>query len=222
MLRCYTSVEEANSYAKYLGIRRRYSVFIKDACDHVQSLKFKENLKAGANFDGFGTIDGASNRIGKMSIEVVGEPGEPTTLISMEKFFREHEKLYESIRKHRSLIPLSQQIAEAKCEKQHKNSSPIKNRRRGGLAKAEVEKVDEAQKSESEKNAFVLPRSPTTFVDFSYDCNNITSRQQIQKLGRKETEEYLRKILDNTVNVTRVLEEQLAELQSRGWNDHIV
>lgn len=218
--KCYTCVEEANSYAKYLGIRKRYTVFIKDTRDHAQSVKLKEQLHAGTNFDAFGTIDGAGDRIGKMAIEVIGEPGEPTSLISMEKFFREHEFLHDSLRKHRSLIPVSQQVAEAKCEEQDRNSSSSKSKRRGGMAKAIDGSGDEPRKYEIEKNAFLLPRSPTAFVDYSYDANN--GHQPIHKLSRKETEEYLKKILDNTVNVTKVLEEQLTELQSRGWNHHII
>jgi hypothetical protein len=215
--RCYTGVEEANSYAKYLGIRKRYAVFLKDSKDHAQSQKFKEQLQAGTNFDSFGTIRGAGDRIGKMAIEVTGEPGEPTALISVEKFFREHEDLHSAIRKHRSLIPVSQQVSEAKNDK--KRGSPGKGKRRGGMAKTAGSETVDASKVDTDRNTFVLPRSPTAFVDYSYDANS--AQQHVQKMGRVETEEYLRKILDNTVSVTRVLEEQLAELQSRGWNAYV-
>jgi hypothetical protein len=38
-------------------------------------------------------------------------------------------------------------------------------------------------------------------------------------MRRKETEEKVNKILESTANVTKILENQLRELQSRGWNE---
>lgn len=215
--KCYTAVDEANSFSKYLGIRKRYSVFIKDTKDHVQSQKFKEQLQAGRNFDAFGTIRGAGDRIGKMAIEVTGEPGEPTVLISLEKFFREHENLQIAIRKHRSVIPASQQVSEARSDQFNREGTSGMGRRRGVIPKGLEDSNDGVSKKQvNETKTNLLPRSPTAFVDYAYDTTN--SQQPIQKLSRSKTEEYLRKILANTVHVTSVLEAQLTELRSRGWN----
>lgn len=220
MNRCYTSVEEANSFAKYLGLRKRYAVFFKNSREHQHTQNFREQLKTGRALDTIGTIKGAGERIGKMAIEVMVEPGEPTTLLSMEKFIREHEHLQNLVKKHRSLIPASQQVAEAKLELKNRQHSQSNFRRRGGVAKSAVDHSPPAPPPE-DRNAFQLPRSPTAFVDYTYDASGGT-QAPTQKLSRKETEEYLRKILDNTVSVTKVLEMQLAELQSRGWNEYVL
>ena len=150
-----------------------------------------------------------------MAVEVSGMPGESTALISIEKFFREHEDLHKKIKKHRSLIPISQQTVEARNEQKTSNISPNRGRRRGGIATNTINKAGNIVDDEA-NNTFLLPRSPTTFVDYTYDTNK--GQPFIPKLTRKETEEYLHRILDNTVNITKVLEEQYLELLSRGWN----
>ena len=42
-----------------------------------------------------------------------------------------------------------------------------------------------------------------------------------EKLTREETQKHLKSILASTTEVTRALEQQLHELQLRGWNDNI-
>ena len=174
-------------------------------------------MQHAGRFDEFGSIKGAGDRIGKMAVEVSGE-GEATTLISMEKFFREHAALRDAIRRHRSLIPASQQAAEVKNEQLRDLKQAGAKSRRGGVLRADESNQQSGAQRDAGDGAF--PRSPTAFVDLTYGTEGGT--QPLKKLTRKETEDYLKRILENTVNVTKVLEEQLKELQARGWNEYIM
>ena len=49
------------------------------------------------------------------------------------------------------------------------------------------------------------------------EANN--NSKSSSKIRRKETEDKVNKILESTANVTKILESQLRELQSRGWNE---
>jgi hypothetical protein len=192
---------------------------VKDNREFSQAQKFRTDMQQAGRFDEFGSIKGAGDRIGKMAVEVSGD-GEATTLISMEKFFREHASLRDAIRKHRSLIPASQQAAEVKNEQLRDLKQAGGKTRRGGMMRAdEVNQDKDAQRDAGAEGAF--PRSPTAFVDLTYGGTE-GGAQPLKKLTRKETEEYLKRILENTVNVTKVLEEQLKELQARGWNEYIM
>jgi hypothetical protein len=190
---------------------------VKDAADWQKNQLYLNNVQTGQKFDNFGSIKGAGDRIVRMMVEVTDNGAHTSALISIEKFYRDHEELHAAIRKHRSLIPVDQQAAERKGDRA---VSPESGKRRAGIMNG-INKTNDLRSPVKENNGqpFLLPRSPTTFVD--YDREEMDG-QHMQKLTRKETEEYLKKILDNTVSITQVLEEQLKELQNRGWNEYIM
>lgn len=59
-------------------------------------------------------------------------------------------------------------------------------------------------------------------IESSVEINKQTHEEQkAEKLTREETQKHLKSILASTTEVTRALEQQLHELQLRGWNDTI-
>lgn len=211
LLRAYACVEEACAYAKTLGLKKRYSVFSKTAAEsaHGKSLAraystpilggnaATQNAHADAMHK---TVSGAGRRIERMMIEVMGEPGKPSQLISLDKFYSEHDRLQMEVRRQRNLMPSAQRAEELRLEKERelekeKNTAPSKRR---GI-KNSIVSFDELVLTEGKKK-----------------------KQGETKLSKKEKEEKLNKILADTMEVTNVLEEQLKELQARGWNECVL
>lgn len=204
-------LEEANSYAKYLGLTRRFNIFWRSS--DINN-RFASTRELGArpmntyemamatqkavehNPNVRSSLQGTGTRIEKMMVEVMEKRGEATKLITADNFLKEHEQLQLEVRRKRNLMSTEARVQE---EREEKNKAKDTGGKRKGvvddqeavLLHLERMKAKEASKSGA-KSSFVR---------------------------RKETEEKVNKILENTANVTKILENQLRELQSRGWND---
>mmetsp|Transcript_17359 Transcript_17359/g.29054 ORF Transcript_17359/g.29054 Transcript_17359/m.29054 type:complete len:510 (+) Transcript_17359:116-1645(+) len=206
----HVCLDEANSYAKYLGLSKRYSVYWRSGEMNNQSTAIrKPNSKPLNTYEmamamnktdsshAFNTLQGTGSRIEKMMIEVMEARGDVTKLMNVDNFLREHESLQIEVRRKRNLMSTEHRVQEDREEK-------IKAKDVGGKRKGVVDKQEsflihlEKMKAKEEAN------------------NNSKSSMKIR---RKETEEKVNKILESTANVTKILENQLRELQSRGWNE---
>lgn len=146
------------------------------------------------------TIEGAGRRIERMMIEVMGVAGEPTQLLSLDKFYAEHDKLQMEVRRQRNLMPSAQRAEEMKLEKEQ----DISTQKPGGGVKRRGTK------------------HMISFDDMKANTDKKKHPEVNTKVSKKEKMERLNKILADTVDVTKVLEDQLKELQSRGWNESVL
>lgn len=203
-------LDEANSYAKYLGLSRRFAAYWRSGDMNNQGTTLRrpdakplntyEMAMAMQKTDSshaFNTLQGTGTRIEKMMIEVMESRGEVTKLISVDNFLKEHEQLQLDVRRKRNLMSTEHRVQEDKAEK-------IKAKDATGKRKGVVDKQE----------SFLIHLEKMKAKD---DANRNTKSSS--KIRRKETEEKVNKILESTANVTKILEDQLRELQSRGWNE---
>ena len=209
MSRAYACVEEACAYAKSLGLAKRFSVYTRSAAEgaHAKTLARaysspvlhgKESSQQQQEMMQK-TVAGAGRRIERMMIEVMGERGEPTQLMSLAKFYEEHDRLQMEVRRRRSLMPSAQRAQEMQVEKEREGAKDRKDSsvKRKGL-RSDVASFDEMLATSAKK------------------------QEGGMGLTKKEKVEKLHDILAESVEATRVLEEQLREMQSRGWNESVL
>lgn len=203
-------LEEANAYAKSLGLTRRFSLYWRSPDIAQQNASMKkfdakpmntyEMAMAAQKTDShhaFNTLQGAGARIEKMLVEVMEARGEATRLISVDAFFKDHEHLQLEVRRKRNLMSTEHRAQEEREEK-------IKAKEVGAKRKGVVDKQESfLQHLENMK--------------VKEDASS--SAKSSSKVRRKQTEERVNRILQSTAGVTRVLEDQLRELQARGWNE---
>ena len=210
----HVCLDEANSYAKYLGLTRRFSIFWRSADQNKQNNAMKkqdsrpmntyemamavQKTAAETNQQACNTLQGTGTRIEKMMVEVMEARGEATKLVSVDNFLKEHEQLQLDVRKKRNLMSTEQRVQEEKDEKL--KAKDVGSKRKGVVDKQEsfLQHMEKLKAKETAKNTV----------------------KSSSKMRRKETEEKVNKILENTANVTKILESQLRELQLRGWNDN--
>ena len=207
----HVCLDEANSYAKYLGLTRRFSLYWRapdlnskniTAYKKADSrpMNTYEMSKTVGKTDPNTAIDsliGTGRRIEKMMVEVFEARGEATKLMSVDNFFKEHEQLQLDVRRKRNLMSTEQRVQE---DREEKNKSKEANAKRKGVVDKQEAFLLHLEKIKAKETAKAATKSSS-------------------KIRRKETEEKVNKILDNTANVTKILQEQLRELQSRGWNE---
>jgi deoxyribodipyrimidine photolyase-like uncharacterized protein len=202
--RAYACVEEACAYAKSLGLKKRYSVFSRTAAEsaHGKSLAraYSTPLMDRKETKPVQTMEGAGRRIERMMIEVMGEPGEPSQLISLAKFYTEHDKLQMEVRRQRNLMPSAQRAEEMRLEKEAEMN---KDRPNGGAKRRGTKHM-------------------LAFDDMKLGADKKKQGEVHTKVSKKEKMDKLNKILADTVDVTKVLEDQLKELQMRGWNQSVL
>jgi len=210
--RAYACVEEANAYCKALGLKRRYSVYARNAQENAHNRTMAKAASAPllgvtaaqTRAEMEKTVgSGAGARIERMMIEVMGQPGEPTQLLSLSKFYSEHDKLQMEVRRRRNLMPSNQRAQEMRNEKEEVKSKQNNLVKRRGIKQGSIQ------------------------MDGDTNIAAITSKKKSKhptdvKLSKAETEEHLNRILAETKDVTKVLEDQLRELQTRGWNENIL
>lgn len=206
----HVCLDEANSYAKYLGLSKRYSVYWREGemNTHATAIR-KPNSKPLNTYEmamamnktdsshAFNTLQGTGSRIEKMMIEVFEARGEVTKLMNVDNFLKEHESLQIDVRRKRNLMSTEHRVQEDREEK-------IKAKDIGGKRKGVIDKQE----------SFLLHLEKMKAKDEAQNSFKSSS-----KIRRKKTEEKVNKILENTANVTKILENQLRELQSRGWNE---
>jgi hypothetical protein len=203
----HVCLDEANSYAKYLGLARRFSVYWRSA--DIDKTSIRPDAKPMNTYEmamamqntgsshALNTLQGTGNRIEKMMVEVMEARGEATKLISVDNFLKEHEQLQLEVRRKRNLMSTEHRVQEDREEKI--KAKDVGSKRKGVVDKQEsfIQHLEKMKaKEEAAKNA-----------------------KSSSKMRRKETEEKVNKILESTANVTKILENQLRELQSRGWNE---
>lgn len=210
----HVCLDEANSYAKYLGLARRFSIYWRSADitnqnksmaktsgspmnTYEMAMAVQKTTAEAKTHNAFNSLQGTGSRIEKMMVEVMEARGKATKLISVDNFFKEHEQLQLDVRRKRNLMSTEQRVQEEKEEKI--KARDIGSKRKGVVDKQEafLQHMEKLKAKESAKSTL----------------------KSSSKLRRKETEEKVNKILENTANVTKILENQLRELQLRGWND---
>jgi hypothetical protein len=206
----HVCLDEANSYAKYLGLTRRFSVYWRSSDIAQQNAAVKNTTSRPMNTyelamatqktettHAFNALQGTGARIEKMMVEVMQARGEATKLISVDNFLKEHEQLQLDVRRKRNLMSTEQRVQEEKEETM--KAKDVGSKRKGVVDKQEcfLQHLEKLKAKEIAKN----------------------TTKSSSNVRRKETEEKVNKILENTANVTKILENQLRELQSRGWND---
>lgn len=255
--KAYGCVDEANAYAKALGLKKRFSIYTRNENENSkqQFLKTKSSfndlltaqkaLQQSTTHHGPGTgtgtggpgitttltqefyhqnitniMKGCSNRLEKMCVEVMGIPGEPTQLISLDKFYLEHHKLQLEIRQRRNLMNKTERQLNITIE----NNEINKNKNENILRRAQTVAILPSGTGGEGGTA-----APITGIN----PNDILLLQQKQTLSKKKeskkdenkkqiTEEKLLKILEDTKEVTKILEDQLKELKLRGWNENVL
>jgi hypothetical protein len=246
--KAYGCVDEANAYAKALGLKTRYSIYARDDnhSSKQQFLRTKSSLtdllsahkarqetqiapppnqhlsSATQDQDFYLThiteiMKGCGQRLEKMCVEVMGVPGEATQLISLEKFYAEHNKLQLEIRRKRNLMSTGDRKVNIEMERNEINRSG----ETGGGAMVR-------RKTLGVGLGGVLDPDELLFLQQSERVGGGGKIKKKSKEARREesakqvTEEKLIKILEDTREVTRVLEDQLKELKMRGWNVNIL
>ena len=233
--RCYACIEEANAFAQCLGKSVTYSIYARGIDEEIQWERIRLNGVETAGVGGFG---GAGRRIEKMAVVVTTSDSmghiQNTRLISMDAFFREHTRLHTEVRRRKSLMPTGHMpVAAAGAgltnggavdDTIHKAFISTKrpqthsmSRSRSRVAIEPVKATDTPGKTFRKKVKKELKRDPSTPNTIGTGHSEPTMR-----LNRKETEEHLKRILENTVQVTKVLEDQLKELKARGWNANVI
>lgn len=206
----HVCLDEANSYAKYLGLQKRFSLYWRSSeMNNMSSKKPTQRsmntyemaraIQRASTQDLNNTceaLEGAGSRLEKMMVEVMEARGEATKVISVDNFFREHEQLQLDVRRKRNLMSTEQRAQEDKDEK---NKAKEASSKRKGVVNKQNSLLDQLEQLKERESPKKTERPGT-------------------KERRKETEEKINKILENTANVTKILENQLRELQSRGWN----
>lgn len=230
--KAYGCVDEANAYAKALGLKKRFSIYTRNdnQDSRQQFLRTKSSLNdllaaqkalqetqqqqqptttALLSQEFYHKhiteiMKGCGSRLEKMCIEVMGVPGEPTQLISLDKFYAEHSMLQLEIRKRRNLMTKTERKANVSIENNEINREKTAQTHQtaalldpNDLARLQ-ENGNEKQKKEKER------------------------RKRGEEKTKQDTEETLLKILEDTKEVTKILEDQLKELKQRGWNQNIL
>ena len=228
--RAYGCVEEANAYAKALGIRKKFSIFTRtvDENNHIRNMikssstdyllptqtlqrNATTNTLPGTISQNYDLMKESGKRIEKMMIEVMTLPGEPTQLIPLDKFYVEHNKLQMELRKKRNLMTKTEKIKNYEIENNEiaKEVNGVNKRRvefGGGTSQKNVPgeyqgiNIEDLQKLYKKDDKF---------------------KKEMKTISKQLTEEKLVKILEETKYVTSVLENQLKELKMRGWNETI-
>jgi hypothetical protein len=222
--KAYGCVDEANAYAKALGLKTRYSIYARDdnQSSKQQFLRTKSSLNdlllaqktrqetqaVGLTQDFYLThiteiMKGCGNRLEKMCIEVMGVAGDPTQLISLEKFYAEHNKLQLEIRRKRNLMSTSEREINI------------------GIENNEINKCDEKGVS-MRRRTIGIDQNNLLLLQQNESKNKTKKEAKKEDNPKQITEEKLIKILEDTREVTRILEEQLKELKMRGWNENIL
>ena len=125
----HVCLDEANSYAKYLGLTRRFSVYWRSSDIAQQNAAVKNTTSRPMNTyelamatqktettHAFNALQGTGARIEKMMVEVMQARGEATKLISVDNFLKEHEQLQLDVRRKRNLMSTEQRVQEEKEE----------------------------------------------------------------------------------------------------------
>jgi hypothetical protein len=250
--KAYGCVDEANAYAKALGLRKRYSIFTRNenqdskqqflrtksslndllaAQKALQETQTQQQHPAATTTTPTALLSqefyhkhiteimrGCGSRLEKMCIEVMGVPGEPTQLISLDKFYAEHSKLQLEIRKRRNLMTKTERKANVSIENNEISKSGGGESGSGSGSKRRAPTVYQT-------TALLDPDDLARLQDNS---NGKQKREKEKERRRGEektkqvTEETLLKILEDTKEVTKILEDQLKELKQRGWNQSIL
>jgi vacuolar-type H+-ATPase subunit I/STV1 len=202
----YVYLDESNSYAKYLGLTVRFSVYWRSSelNDKNASIGLQKKNSTAVQDETqrlpLSTLHGAGARIEKMMIEVMEARGEATKIISVDNFLKEHERLQLEVRRRRNLMSTEQRVQEDKDEKA---KAKFVNSRRKGVVDKQEALLQHLEKMKEQKN-----EKSTINKD--------------SKARRREIEEKVSKIIENTAKVTKTLQAQLHELQSRGWNEFCI
>jgi hypothetical protein len=256
--RAYGCVDEANAYAKALGLKKRYSIYTRNEIQdskqqflrtksslndllaaqktllETQQLQETQQHSPPAALTGTGTAQefyhkhiteimrGCGNRLEKMCIEVMGVPGEPTQLISLDKFYAEHSKLQLEIRKRRNLMTKTERKANVSIE-----NNEI-NKQTGGESGSGMGSGGKKRAQTIFQSTALLDPSDLALLQESGNGKKKSGRgggggkERERRREEKVSEEALLKILEDTKEVTKILEDQLKELKLRGWNQSIL
>ena len=200
-------MEEANDVARSLGREIHFAVYARGEAEAQHWERVKQAGTAPLSCG----IAGAGRRLEKMTIEVTA-PNEPTRLISIDQFIREHARLHNELRRRQTIQPANRPPVYAPVEPEVFDKKLISKSNPKSLKLSNLKKTVPGK-----------PGKPTIIkvMKKSSSLKSSGSSSSITELSRKETEQQLRKILENTVAVTKVLEDQLREIKARGWNAQI-
>lgn len=194
--RCIACIDEANEFSKALKKEITYAIHTRGTSEKILWEKIRNGETAG--------LAGTGRRIEKMAVEVhytTASSDNPTRLISMDAFFREHARLYHEIHRNRCLQPATGIIP--------------------GDEEEEAVDKDVARGDKEKKMARKLTRQQSVHMTLKSSPQKPKSNGtdgSVVKPTKEETEERLKKILQGTIDSTRILESQLRELRARGWN----
>jgi hypothetical protein len=185
---------------------------------------------------------GAGQRLSRMMVQVTNGSTEPARIISLDNFYYEHDKLQSEVRRSRCLMPSDERVRSDKQtrlleqeKEMQKSTFPSPSDVKSSLKQSGSTEPDNKLKHSvsfldpSDNAAFDTKGSSRgNFVSHSISATNrsgnIPSRPSSPtkptstKLSRKETEEFLNKIIHDTSAATKLLEDQLHEIHMKGWN----
>eukprot|EP01041_Mallomonas_annulata_P005379 gene5379-10754_t len=232
--RCFACIGEANNFAKSLGKKVHFAMYTRGLEDEVHW----DRIRLGGEVALKSGIAGAGRRLEKMTVEMVTDPNKPVRLLSMDAFFREHARLHYEIRRRKSLQPLGQ-MATTRNNNNNDNSNNSKQKQQEfEFQTAEEEEANKESLISRRKfsirraslavnilNKPKAPASQSSLMKNKKTTSSRTSKQQStvkKELSRKETEDKLIQILENTSVLTKILENQLHTLRAKGWNAEIL
>lgn len=196
--RCIACIDEANEFSKVLKKDITFVIHTNGTTEKILWEKIRNGEMAG--------ITGSGRRIEKMSVEVHHPPssGLASRTITMDAFFREHARLHQEIHRNRCLQPATSIVPGEDDENQEDS-----DKRQSEEKKPKKKLTKQQSVRMTLKNSLKSKQSTTA----ASETENSTS-----KPTKEETEERLKKILQGTIESTRILEAQLRELRARGWN----
>lgn len=138
------------------------------------------------------------------------------SILTPDKFYKEHAELHEMMRRHRSLMPPSAQAAEISAESAGRNSDTDIYHQRSEVNDALRIGVGLHDRS-------IRPRSPPKKPPKPHSAKSGHSEtaSEAHPLSRKDREAFLQRILHDIRRETTKLQEQCDRVVEMGWNQHI-
>ena len=187
-------INEATAYSKVLGEPNFYQIHLKLENEHTADISLAKYL--------------ASVRYDQIFVEIVKlRPSETDKdhlkrIMSAERFFEDHARIYSEIKKRRSLMP---KIIASKERLQEKVVLSSLSHQ------ASHKRAPSIDKDEKISVNFVFNDTTRDDITDKLDCD-------VNSLTKELAHEKLRKILRACMNATSKIETQLVDIKSRGWN----
>lgn len=187
-------INEATAYSKVLRELNFYQIHLKVEDEHTADISLAKYL--------------ASVRYDQIFVEIVKlrpsetDKGHLKRIMSAERFFEEHARIYSEIKKRRSLMP---KIIASKERLQEKVVLSSLSHHASHKWATSIDKDE---------------RFPVSFGFNDTTRDDITDKLDcdVNSLTKELAHEKLRKILRACMNATSKIETQLVDIKSRGWN----